>query len=122
MTGAIVYTWGGPVRGREAKGLETFGEAVERFEGLAKQGRIHAHKEYLAVTGNSGRVSGFMIVEGQLEELLKLQTEPEQQELMIKANAIVENFNVQVFAGGTDATIQERMGTYVQTLQGLEVL
>lgn len=122
MTGAIVFTWGGAVRGREAKGLETFSKAVEQFEGLAKQGRIHAHKEYFAVTGNAGRVAGFMIIEGDLDELLKLQSEPEQVQLQTRAQAIVENFNVQIFAGGSDRAVQERMTTYMETLQGIGVL
>ena len=122
MTGAIVFTWGSAVRGREARGLEIFTKAIEQFEALAKQGRIHAHKEYIAVTGNAGRVAGFMMVEGQLDELLKLQTEPEQVRLQTQAQQIVDNFSVQVFAGGSDRAIQERMTTYTETLQELGVL
>ena len=66
MTGAVVIRWGGVVPGREAKALEVFGKSVERFEQLAKQGRIHAHKEYIALTGGIG---GFTFVEGDIEEL-----------------------------------------------------
>jgi hypothetical protein len=99
-----------------------FGKAIGRFEQLAKQGRIHGHKEYLAVTGNSGRVAGFMIVEGELEELLRLQAEPEQVKLLTEAQAITDNFNVQIFAGGTDRAVQERITMYSETLQELGVL
>lgn len=122
MTGAIIYSWGGPVRGREAQGLEVFGHAVGHFEQLAKQGRIHGHKEYFAVTGNSGRVSGFMMIEGELVELAKLQMEDEQLELMTRAQAITENFTVQLYAGGSDRAVQDRMSTYTQTLQELNLL
>jgi hypothetical protein len=122
MTGAIVITWGAPVRGREAKGMEVFGHAIERFEGLAKEGRIHGHREYFAVTGNTGRVGGFMLIEGDLQELVRLQGEEEQIVLQQKASAIVENFSVQIFAGGSDRAVQERMTSYVETLQGLGVM
>ena len=122
MTGAMVISWGSPVRGREAKGLEVFGGAVERFEGLAKQGRIHSHKEYFALTGNTGRVGGFMIVEGEVEELLTLQGQEEQIRLQQRAQAIVNDFNVQIFAGGSDRTVQERMSSYTETLNELGYL
>ncbi len=122
MTGAMVITWGSPVRGREAKGLEVFGKAVERFEGLAKQGHIHAHKEYFALTGNTGRVGGFMIVEGKVEKLLALQGEEEQIRLQQQAGAIVNDFTVQIFAGGSDRTVQERMSAYTETLSELGYL
>ena len=122
MTGCIVISWGSAVRGREAKGLEVFGKAVERFEGLAKTGRIHAHKEYFALTGNTGRVGGFMIAEGEVEELLKLQGEEEQIKLQQQAQAIVNDFNVQVFVGGSDRTVQERMTAYTETLSELGYL
>ena len=44
--------------------MEVFGEALERFEGHLKQGRIHSHEEYFALTGTDG---GFMLVRGELE-------------------------------------------------------
>jgi len=122
MTGAIVFSWGAPVRGREGKGLEVFSKAVERFEQLAKKGRIHGHKEYFAVTGDSGRASGFMIVEGQLDELLKLQGEEEQLRLLTEATQITENFNIQVFSGGSDRAVQERMTQYVEVQQELGII
>jgi hypothetical protein len=116
MTGAIVASWGSPVRGREAKGLESFGNALTYFEGLAKQGRIHGHKEYFSLTGNSSKWAGMMIIEGELDELLKLQTEDEYQRVTIEASAIVENFTTQLSAGGSDQAVQEQIGRYTQTL------
>src|SRR4029079_2171427 len=54
MTGAVLVRWGANIPGRERKGLEVFGRAIARFEQLAKQGRIHSHSEYIALTGEVG--------------------------------------------------------------------
>lgn len=114
MNGAIQISWKQSVPGREAKGIDVFGEAVTRFEGLAKQGRIHSHQEYFAVTGSEG---GFMLVTGELDELLKISAEPETLSLNAKASAIVQDFAIQVYGGGTDQSVQEIMGNYVGSLQ-----
>jgi hypothetical protein len=118
-TGAVVIRWGASVPGREAKGLEVFGGAVERFEQFAKAGRIHAHKEYFALTGPGG---GFMIAEGEVGELQKIVAEPETIALNAKAEAIVSDFDIQLFVGGTDKAVQETMGTYMGALKEIGYL
>ena len=119
MNGAIHISWKASIPGREAKGLEVFGKAVERFEGLAKAGRIHSHQEYFAVTGAEG---GLMLITGNLDELLKIVAEPETLALNTQAAAIVQDFVTQVFGGGTDQAVQEMMTTYVESLQALSYL
>ena len=114
MNGAIVIRWAASIPGREAKGLEVFGAAVARFEEMAKSGRIHAHREYFALTGTDG---GFMLVEAPVAELLTIVAEPETIALNAKAAAIVQGFEIQVYAGGTDQAVQELMGSYVGSLQ-----
>lgn len=119
MNGAIVISWKAGIPGREATGLDVFGKAVERFEGLAKTGRIHSHQEFFAVTGADG---GFMLVTGDLDELLKISVEPETLALNAQAAAIVADFSVQVYGGGTDQAVQEIMGTYSTSLHELGYL
>ena len=109
MNGATVIRWGATVPGRETKGLEVFGKAIEYFEGLSKKGRIHGHREYISLTGSSG---GFMVVEGDTKELLALQADPDVLALNSQAAAIVQDFEIQVYAGGTDKAIQDLIGTY----------
>lgn len=109
-TGAVVVSWGAVIAGREAKALEVFGKSIERFEQLSKQGRIHAHKEYISLTG---RIGGFTIIEGELEELQKILIEPETLTLNSQAEAIVHDFRQNLYAGGTDQAVQEVMGTYM---------
>ena len=113
MTGAALIRWGGQVPGREAKALEVFGKSIERFEKLAKEGRIHAHHEYIALTGPAG---GFTILEGEVEELQKILVEPETMTLNSQAGAICNDFEITLYAGGTDKTMQELIGTYVGAL------
>ena len=116
MNGCIVVRWGANIPGRETKGLEVFGEAIEYFEGLAKQGRIHSHHEYITLTGRDG---GFMIADGEVDELAKIMTSPETLQLNGKAAAIVEDFEVQLYGGGNDASIQELIGMYTNSMQGM---
>src|SRR4051812_3392036 len=113
MTGAALIKWGGQVPGREAKALEVFGRSIERFEQLTKEGRIHAHREYIALTGKAG---GFTILEGEVEELQKILIEPETLTLNSQAEAIVNDFEITLYAGGSDKAVQELIGTYVGAL------
>ena len=113
MNGATVIRWGASIPGREASGLDVFGRAGARMEELVKQGRIHSHKEFFALTGRDG---GFMICEGEVEELLRIAAEPESLALNAKAAAIVQDFEVQVYADGSDQAIQELIGNYATSL------
>ena len=119
MNGAVVIRWGASVPGREAKGLEVFGNAVARFEGFLKDGRIHSHKEFFAVTGSDG---GFMIVEGELSELLAIAAEEDTLRLNAQAAAIVQDFQVEVYGGGTDQAVQGFMGLYTNGIQEIGYL
>ncbi len=119
MQGALMIAWGNPVRGREAKSLETFSKALTYFEGLAKEGRIHGHREYFCLTGNSSRRAGFMLVDGEMEELQKIQIEDENLRLMSEASALVEGFEVTVCSGGSDQSIGENVTRFTETMAAL---
>jgi hypothetical protein len=114
MNGAVVIRWGASVPGREAKGLEVFGNAVVRFEEYLKAGRIHSHREFFSLTGQDG---GFMIVEGALSELMAIVADDETIKLNAAAAAIVQDFETQVYGGGDDQAVQSMMGLYVGSLQ-----
>lgn len=114
MNGAIVIRWGASVPGREAKGLDVFGNAVMRFEGYLKSGRIQSHREFFSLTGVDG---GFMIVEGDVSELLGIVGEDDTIKLNAQAAAIVQDFEVQVYGGGTDQAVQSMVGIYAGSLQ-----
>lgn len=119
MNGAIIITWGSNVPGREAKGLEVFGKALAHFDALAKSGRIHGHKEYLALTGNVDQLAGFMVVEGPLEELLKIQTEEATRALLIEGASITKGFTATVTSGGDEQSLTKEITLFTKTQQSL---
>jgi hypothetical protein len=116
MDGALMIRWGASIPGREAAGLDVFGSAINRFETLAKGGRIHGHHEYLSVTGRDG---GFALLEGEMEELTKILAEEDTLRLNSQASAVVEDFEVQAFLGGSDQTIQQVLATYTTSLRDI---
>ncbi len=116
MNGAVKISWGTSIPGREVTGLEVFGRAVARFEQMAKEGRVHGHHEYFSITGPS---SGFMMIEGELDELMKILAEEETIKLNEQASSIVSDFEIQAYAGGTDQATQQLMTNYTATMAEL---
>jgi hypothetical protein len=118
MTGATVIRWGRSVTGREAKGLEVFGRALEMYEEHLKGGRIHGHREYFSISGDGG----FIILMGDLDELMRLRVEPETLDLLGDAGAVVEDLHVDTFVGGSDQTVGEFMGRYTERMGALGLM
>jgi hypothetical protein len=116
MNGALMIRWGSNIPGRESVGLDVFSSAINRFENLTKQGRIHGHREYLPVSGREG---GFALLEGELDELLKIMAEEESLRLNAQASAVVLDFEVQAYLGGSDQAIQQEISTYTTSLHDL---
>jgi uncharacterized protein YqgV (UPF0045/DUF77 family) len=58
-----------------------------------------------------------MMVEGDLDELMKILAEQETLKLNNQASAIVSDFEIQAYAGGTDNAIQQLIGDYTASLQ-----
>jgi len=116
MHGAVLISWGANVAGRETTGLDVFGRAINRFETMTKEGRVDGHREYFSVTGRDG---GFMLIEGEVEELTKILTEEETLKLNNQASAVVKDFEIQAFLGGTDQTTQQLIGAYTSSLKDI---
>jgi hypothetical protein len=77
---------------------------------------VDGHREYFSVTGHDG---GFMIIEGEVEELTKILVEEETLKLNSQASAVVEDFEIQTFVGGTDQATQQLIGTYTSSLKDI---
>jgi hypothetical protein len=119
MNGAVLIRWGTSVPGREAASLDVFAKGINRFETLTKQGRLHGHREYVSITGRNG---GFVILDGEVEELTKILAEEDTLTLNAQASAIVEDYEVQVYAGGTDQAMQHQLATYTESLREIGYL
>ncbi len=115
MQGAVVIRWEAAIPGREAEGLEIFGQAGGALRGFAKQGHISAHRECFAVSGANG---GFMLVERELKELTRIMTEEETLALNAKPAGIVHDFE-KLSGGGSEQAVQRLMGNYTAGLQEL---
>lgn len=116
MNGAAVIRWGANVAGRETTGLDVFGKSIARFENLTKQGRLHGHREYFSITGRSG---GFAILEGEVDEIMRILGEEDTLRLNAQAVAIVEDFEIQVYVGGNDQAVQQLTGNFASSMQEL---
>src|SRR3954453_23189468 len=116
MTGAVLVRWGTPIPGRETKGLEVFGKAIERFEQLANEARIQGEREKISLTGTVG---GFMLIQGEVEELQKILLEPENLALTSQASMIVADFEQNLYGGGSDQAVQQLVGLQLENLSAL---
>ena len=110
--GAIIITWGTSVRGREMQGLDVFGRSLAYWDEKAKEGRIHGHREYFAITGNATQRAGTMVLEGDLDELARLMIDEDNTRLLTEAGNIVENLDTQLCQVNSD----EAIGQYVSVL------
>jgi len=117
VNGALVISWGTSVRGRETKSLEVFGKALTQLEAFAKQGRIHGHKEYFALTGNVSEMAGLQVVDGEVEELQRILIDDDFLAILGEAEMIVDNFTVRVMRGGSDEEVQHTVGQFVEAIQ-----
>jgi hypothetical protein len=91
--------WGPPVRGREAKSLEVFNEAVAYWGRQQEQGRIESF-EVVLLYPHGGDLAGFLLARGSRAELAAIQAEDEFQRLSTRAGMIVEGFGVVACALG----------------------
>jgi hypothetical protein len=108
---AIFIGWGAPVRGREAKGLEVFGEAVELWGRLQQDGRIESFEPVL-LGPHGGDLQGFFLLRGGRARLDELVRSEEFERVATRAGFIVESFGVVPAYCGEG--IQRPMATYQQ--------
>lgn len=116
MNGALQFQWKSNIPGREAKSVGVFGKWMTQFEQMTKEGRLHGHREYFNLTGGSG---GFMLIEGEVDELTKILAEEETIRISTEAAATVSDFEINLLAGGTDREAQELMSGWTGTMKEL---
>jgi hypothetical protein len=108
--GAIIITWGNAVRGREMQSLDVFGRSLAYWDEKAKEGRIHGHHEYFALTGNATQRQGTMVIDGDLEELARLMIDDDNTRLLGEASMIVENLDTSLCEANSDEAITQYVG------------
>ena len=106
---ALFIVWGNPVRGRETKALEVFGESIAYWQGLQEAGAIESVQTFL-LEPHGGDLTGFALLGGDAAKLAEVRSGEEFQRLVTRAGLIVENLGVvtAMTGGGLDA----QMGMY----------
>lgn len=119
--GAITFTWGTPVAGREAQALDVLTRSTQYWSQLRQRGRIRAHRVFTITTGDQARLKGLQLVEGDVEELQRIWFEPEYKEILVAAEAVVHSFSVNLAVGGEAEDLEGPVGVYRGALsdQGL---
>ena len=110
---AVFVGFGAPVRGREERAVEVFGEFVEMFGRMQSDGRIE-RMEVALLDPHGGDLGGFFMVHGSAEQCAALPQDEEFRRASTDAGLIVENFGV-VPATTGDAVTRE-MGMYMDAV------
>jgi hypothetical protein len=90
---ALFVGFGQPVRGREERAVDVFGEFVGMFGRMQSEGRIEG-MDVTLLTPHGGDLGGFFMVHGSEAQCSALQLDEEFRRASIDAGLIVENFGV----------------------------
>jgi len=90
---ALFVGWGAPVRGREAKGLEVFGEAGAFYGKCQEAGEIDSF-EVVLLSPHGGGLAGFFLLHGSSEQCAALRERDEFQRILTRAGLVVQDLGV----------------------------
>jgi hypothetical protein len=113
---ALFIGWGEPVRGREAKAVQVFGEAMAYYQRLQDQGEIESFESAL-LEPHGGELGGFVLLRGDGEKLMRVWQTDEFFALVARSRLIVEDFGVIPALLG--ARLQRGMAQYLQEVAAL---
>ncbi len=117
MAEAGLFTgWGPPVRGREAKGLDVFNEALSFYGKQQESGAIESF-EVVFLAPHGGDLAGFILVRGSEEQIAALRANDEFQRLNTRAGLTAERFGV--VDAVVDEAIGPQMAVYQEAISGL---
>ena len=85
--------FGVPVRGREAKSLERFNEAMQYYTRLQQEGTIESWEAAL-LEPHGGDLGGFFLIRGDMEKISRLRVDTEFMRLTTRASLIVDSIGV----------------------------
>jgi hypothetical protein len=110
---ALFVGFGDPVRGREERAIEVFGECVELFGRMQSDGRI-AGMDVTLLEPHGGELSGFFMLHGSEEQCAALRYDEEFRAASTDANLIVDHFGV--VGAVTGEAVGNEMARYTQAL------
>jgi hypothetical protein len=108
--------WGEVVRGREAKAVEVFTEAVAYYSKLQEQGQIESFEPWF-LAPHGGDLGGFIIVRGERERLDEVVRSEQFEKLQTRVAMIVDGSGfVQAAAG---ESLARGMGQFQEAIADL---
>ena len=112
----IFVGFGPPARGREAKSLEVFNEAMQYYARLEQEGTIESF-EAVFLEPHGGDLGGFFLLRGEREKLSRLKTSTEFERLTLRASLVVDHIGT---IGATlGDSMGEAMGIFQEAVQDL---
>jgi hypothetical protein len=111
---ALFVGFGQPVRGREERAVEVFGEFVAMFGRMQSDGRLES-MDVTLLDPHGGDLGGFFMCHGTEGQCSALMYDEEFRRAVNDATLIVENFGVVPATVG--AGIEREMGMYTQAVQ-----
>lgn len=106
---ALFVGFGAPVRGREERAVEVFGEFLGMLGRMQSDGRIEGMDVSL-LDPHGGDLGGFFMVHGSQAQCAALQGDEEFRRACIDASLIVDNFGV--VPASTGEAVGREMGLY----------
>lgn len=101
--------WGAPVRGREAKSLEVFGEALAYYQSCQEGGEIESF-EVVLLSPHGGGLGGFFLLRGSTEQCSALRERDEFQRILTRAALVVQELGA--VAAATGDGVGEQLAVY----------
>jgi hypothetical protein len=108
---ALFIGFGFPVRGREQKAAEVFGEAMSLWGELQGRGELESFEAFF-LDPHGGDLGGFMLLRGGREQLQRVHASDEFQRIVTRGQLIAENFGV-VYAA-TGGEIEKQMADFLE--------
>jgi len=110
---ALFIGFGQPVRGREERAVEVFGEFVSMLGRLQSEGRIEG-MDVTLLDPHGGDLGGFFMVHGTAEQCGALTMDEEFRRGCTDANLIVDDFGV--VPAATGEAVMAEMGMYSEAV------
>jgi hypothetical protein len=110
---ALVLTWDRVVPGREQQALSLFGQTLEYYGTLQKEGAIESYEPVL-LDPNGGDLNGFILIRGSADQLDALRRQDRFIEMMMLATHQCENFGLT--NAHLEGQLQGRMAKWAQII------
>jgi hypothetical protein len=108
----LMISWGEPVRGREERALESFGESMGLLGRMQQDGRIESFD--VVLLNPNGFITGYVEVHGSAAQIAALDQDEEFQRNTVEASLIVENLRHTV--GYTNEAVAQQMALYQEAV------